>query len=60
MTSCIYSNSGNLNQLQKRAVLIAGRLFAFITNDRNSGTTVVIAYFLRCVLVISEGMLFGW
>jgi hypothetical protein len=33
--------------------------FAFTINDRNSGTTVVIACFLSCVLMISEGMLFG-
>jgi hypothetical protein len=34
--------------------------FAFTTDDRNSGATVVAAWFLSCVLVIGEGALFDW
>ena len=51
--------------LSKRAALahdfvIQGRLFAFTTNDRNGGATVVVAQFLRCVLAIGAGVPLGW
>jgi hypothetical protein len=34
--------------------------FAFTTNDRNGGATVVVAQFLRCLLAIGAGVPLGW